>query len=559
MPKQTLFPNWTGYPLVGWSFDDQESLITAIKEEADEGRSRPTASDYGQIQYDKEIADYKQDFYDSTFKKVLFDFGLKFQLGGSKDKSRIMTTDKPQGIFDFSLASKGLYRVPEYYSEKLATDKPDRFREYETLAGVVPPNFVQQRNILGIRQFYFIDEDGVEYACQQYQKGTVAIKDNIKGAKLQFATSTKKVYLKFKRVGGKVNYVEIYSLFYYTSVTGYEGYALRHLPAIMVCQYFESLGIKCRFYATRFVVLGSNHTIREKDLLTDAILPMYNIRNSLTQRYDYLTVQPFLAKEYGEEFDPAIALAISQENSGPIYTNVIKQAQKHDLESDYYPTGGNPDWEEIDYRIGFERYKNKYQEYVKAGIFKGKEVRPEAQILFHSMSIKYYQDDIRSATRNIYGYFEIDEIMRISQYFGKFIEWWMNFCAIKLRDYILLLNTKEPRKEMEFIAKEMKNFLNEYVDYVNNKTVTDEDKQFRDRVIFRYIQSICKQEYLSLNENINRGIIKINPDVQGYILSLINDVAIYAQYEPFPTPVEQIEKMDLLAENLINELERVNI
>jgi hypothetical protein len=554
-----LFGNWSGYPIVGWSFDDQESLIKAIKQYADVNRSTRTAEDFGQKEYDEEIAEYKSNFYDSVFKKVLFDFGLKFQLGGSKDKSRIITTDKPQGIFDFSLASKGLYRVPEYYSEKLATDKPDRFIEYGTLAGVVPPNFVQQRNILGIRQFYFIDEDKIEYVCQQYQKGTVAIKDNVKGAKLQFATTTKKVYLKFKRVGGKVNYVEIYSLFYYTSVSGYEGYALRHLPAIMVCQYFESLGIKCRFYPTRFVVFSSDHTVREKDLLTDATLPMYNIRNSLTERYDYLTVQPFLAKEYGEEFDPAIALAISQSNSGPIYDNVIREAQRHDLVSDSYPTGGNPDWEEIDYRVGFERYKNKYQDYVKAGIFKGKEIRPEAQILFHSMSIKYYQYDIFSETKQIYGYLQIDAIISKSQYFGKFIEWWMNFCAMKLRDYILLLNTKEPRKEMEFIAKEMKNFLSDYVYYVNNKTNTTEDIEFRDRVIFRYMGSICRQEYLTLNEKVTRGIFEINPDIKGYISNLINDVAIYAEQEPFPTPAEQIEKMDLLAENLYNELERVNI
>ncbi len=109
-----LFGNWSGYPIVGWSFDDQEKLIKAIKDYADDGRSTPTAADYGQKEYDREIADYKRYFYDSTFKKVLFDFGLKFQLGGSKDKSRIITTDKPQGIFDFSLASKGLYRVPEY-------------------------------------------------------------------------------------------------------------------------------------------------------------------------------------------------------------------------------------------------------------------------------------------------------------------------------------------------------------------------------------------------------------------------------------------------------------
>ena len=548
-----IFGNWTGYPIVGWSYDDQEAIIKAI---ADYQRQSIEAS---QRDYDREITRYRNNFYDDTFKKVLFDFGLKFQLGGSKDKSRIITTDKPQGIFDFSLASKGLYRVPEYYSEKLATEKPNRFLEYDTLSGIVPPNFVQNRNIFGIRQFYFIDEDGTEYVCQQYQKGTVEIKDNVKGAKLKFATKSKKVYLKFKRIGGKVNYVEIYSLFYFTSVTAAEGFALRHLPAIMVCQYFESLGIKCRFYATRFVVFSTDHTIREKDLLTDAILPMYNIRNSLTERYDYLTVQPILAKEYGAEFDPAIALAIAQESSSDIYKYVVKDAQKHDFVSDVYPTGGNPDWEEIDYRVGFERYKNKYQQYIEAGIFKGKEVKPEAQIFFHSMSIKYYQDDIRSTARNIWGRYEIDEIMAMSFYYGKFIEWWMNFCAMRLRDYILLLNTKEPRKEIEFIAKEMKNFLNEYVYYVNKMTITPEDIQFRTEGIFRYIAQICKEEFLKLNATFNGLDIIINPDIRAYIRGLINNVAIYAENEPFPTPQEQIEKMDLLAEILNNELQKANI
>jgi hypothetical protein len=544
-----IFGNWTGYPIVGWSYDDQESLIKAIED---------YSGSNGQKLYDREIKTYTEDFYDGVFKKVLFDFGLKFQLGGSKDKSRIITTDKPQGIFDFSLAAKGLYRVPEYYSEKLATEKPDRFEEYGTLSGVIPPNFVQQRIVLGIRQFYFVDEDGREYVCQQYQKGTVAIKENVQGAKLQFATNTKKVYLKFKRQGGKVNYVEIYSLFYYTSVSGDEGFALRHLPAILVCQYFENIGIKCRFYPTRFVLFSNKFKIRKKDLLTDATLPMYDIRNSLFEKDYYLCVQPFLSKEYGEEFNPAIALAISQQGAGQIYSQIVRDAQRHDVVAESYPTGGNPDWQEIDYRVGFERYKNKYQKYIEAGIFKGKEVRPEAQILFHSMSIKYYQDDFRTESRRVFGYGDLAKIVQNSPYCGKFVEWWMNFCARKLRDYILLLNTKEPRKEMEFIAKEMKNSLDDYVLFVNNEVKTDEDKTFRNW-IWRNIGDITKVEYLTLNENVKNSILTINPDIRGYISNLINDVAIYAENEPFPTPAEQIEKMDLLAETLYNELERINI
>ena len=50
-----LFGNWSGYPIVGWSFDDQEKLIEAIKKFKDDGRSTPTAADYGQKEYDEEI------------------------------------------------------------------------------------------------------------------------------------------------------------------------------------------------------------------------------------------------------------------------------------------------------------------------------------------------------------------------------------------------------------------------------------------------------------------------------------------------------------------------
>ena len=545
-----LFGEWERYPIVGWTYDDKESLINAISDFS--GRD-------GQVIYDDNINRYKRDYYDNAFKKVLFDFGLKFQLGGSQDKARIITTDRPQGIFDFSLASKGLYRVPEYYSANLAKEKPDRFIEFGTLSGVVPPNFVRNRMILGIRQFYFLDEDGKEYVCNQYQKGLIEMKEGVKGAKLKFATTTKKVFLKFKRQGGKVNYIEIYSLFYYTSVSGDDGYALRHLPAIMVCEYFESLGIKCRFYATRFVVFGnSGSQLRENDLLTGAKLPMYSIRN-LKSTSSYLCVQPILAKEYGEEFDPAIALAISGQNSSGIYDNIIQDAQRHDVISDDYPTGGNPDWSEIDYRIGFERYKNKYIEYVEAGIFKGKEVKPEAQILFHSMSIKRHQSNIRNIANNAYSEYYLEPCIAKSQFYGRFIEWWMKFCSMKLRDYILLLNTKEPRKEMEMIAKEMRDYMTDYF-YYFSQPQNAEDTNFKDSVS-RYINDITKDEYLSLNfvYDSRNHTATINPDIKGYISDLINDVAIYAEKQAFPTPIEQQEKMDELAENLYNELERINI
>ena len=67
---------------------------------------------------------------------------MKFNLGGNEEKSRLETTSRPIGVFDFGLASKGLYRVQEYFSQKLKEEKPNRFEEFELPSGVVPPNLV---------------------------------------------------------------------------------------------------------------------------------------------------------------------------------------------------------------------------------------------------------------------------------------------------------------------------------------------------------------------------------------------------------------------------------
>ena len=77
----------------------------------------------------------------------------QIEMGGAFDKSRLKATSNPQGIFDFSLASQGLIRPPEYYSEELAKDHPNLFYSQYTLddgrvlSGLVPPNLVQKKRV----------------------------------------------------------------------------------------------------------------------------------------------------------------------------------------------------------------------------------------------------------------------------------------------------------------------------------------------------------------------------------------------------------------------------
>ena len=57
---------------------------------------------------------------------------LALNLGGDTEKTKIKPTDKSTGVFDFSLASIGMYKVPEYYSAELAKEQPNKFVEFDS-------------------------------------------------------------------------------------------------------------------------------------------------------------------------------------------------------------------------------------------------------------------------------------------------------------------------------------------------------------------------------------------------------------------------------------------
>ena len=72
---------------------------------------------------------------------------IKLNLGGESEKSRLIPTDKTNGVFDFSLALNGMYKVPEYYSQELAEKYPNIFYEFELPQGVVPNKLVKDRHV----------------------------------------------------------------------------------------------------------------------------------------------------------------------------------------------------------------------------------------------------------------------------------------------------------------------------------------------------------------------------------------------------------------------------
>lgn len=201
------------------------------------------------------------------------EFLSKVNMGGAFEKSKLIITDDKRGIFDFGLASKGLYRLPEFFSDELKKESPLEF--IQELPGVVPPDFVRTNQL---EQFWY---DSVSlnksFLLERRQKGTtnmldvnrdakIILDENgmmytdplfYKNAKLEFATTTKKSYIMFEKKGGKAKMVDLYVGVGGLQSLSYQGFLARAMPLFLCARFFESVGIKTRINATRMYREGS--------------------------------------------------------------------------------------------------------------------------------------------------------------------------------------------------------------------------------------------------------------------------------------------------------------
>jgi hypothetical protein len=91
-------------------------------------------------------------------------------LGGSFKKSRIIITDDSRGIFDFSLASQGLFRPIEFYSPeyKQFVDSvgENEFSYLGEPIGVIPPQRVYKtKDSFGGYIYYFSSISNKDFTC----------------------------------------------------------------------------------------------------------------------------------------------------------------------------------------------------------------------------------------------------------------------------------------------------------------------------------------------------------------------------------------------------------
>jgi hypothetical protein len=568
-----LFDYFEDLPIVAWNFNSVQEIYDLA-----EKNSKNNRFDALKIDLPERIK--------KSILPVIFDMGMKFNLGGEQEKEKLIKTDKPIGIFDFSLASNGLYRVPEYYSIELERNSPDKFKNLGLHAGVIPPNLVQSRIINGVRNFFY-NSDEKEYAVTQRQKGATALAQGDPNAKLKFATKNKKVYLKFRRQGGKVKYCEIYTLYYYTSVSGDWQFNMRHFPVLLLAEYFEKTGIKTRLYPTRFVLVPGSIPVprgfKKLDTLTGMELPQYKIaENSNKSKFEgSLVFAPLMVKDFGQEIDYFDFFGISDRNSS-VYDEMAVSAYDKEFNGAFDPYG-NPDWEQIEYWTGFERFKNKYAEYVKNGLWKSKEVQPEAQLFFHSMSIKRVFSDFWSGLRNRFE--QIPEfvtfarkknaqrdiayealILEYSPLVREFFEWWMKLCALRLKTQMSIVNSKTPRKAMKEAAAEVESyggvsemFFNSNYNKLRDEEDLETDPEKKDKIkvlrdVIDYMSIKRDEIYVEEDLVASNATDKSKPNAKMFIESIISETTVFATGNFFGTSKEGIEKRTAMADYLIEEL-----
>jgi hypothetical protein len=482
---------------------------------------------------------YYNQVYKDYVEPLFFHSSYPMNLGGSTDRQRIITTDRSAGIFDFSLASKTLQKDVEYYSPELATEYPNRFEAMGLLSGIVPPDYVTNFPVQGVSNFIFQDRlTQKDFLCEQRQKGETEIDEGVPNARKRFKSQTKKIYKIYKRNRGKVRYVEIYSLFYYTSLSGGVQYAIRHIPAYLAAQYLESIGIQTRIYMTRFVVITNTYRLLQQDSVTKYNLPLYDMvrqRGSNPQRQnDTLFIQPFCCKDYGGELDMILGGAVAQDSANVLYQPLAGYAAQR--ESTQNALMGNPDWAESTYWEGFERYRNKYKMYSDLGIYRAKEVLPEGIILFHDYSIKTL---LKRFSNDFQSYFDDNRIIIKGGQWGIYqhplcniiFSWWMKLSAIKIKHKVTLFNSNMLSKDMSMIDKDLEEIR------IEAKSIQESTNDTRLKGIYEYY---CDE----IIDTQNMGTL------QNYITAINNEITTYAQGSYFQTDDEEMEKRDEFANNI---------
>lgn len=217
--------------------------------------------------------------------KVIENIKTLINLGGLYKNDKIVVTEDTRGVFDFGLASLGLFRPIEFYSSELAEDInsgkfENPFPKYEN--GIVNGDKIKKQ-VIGKTSVFTYSFNERNYTCERRQRGATKVyktffkecflkpdkdgllitfyldkKDKVfngRGdAKLKYASSNKKSYLIYNKKDDSVKNVDIFMPINLMGVND-GARALALLPAYLISATLENFGIQSRISALR---LGSD-------------------------------------------------------------------------------------------------------------------------------------------------------------------------------------------------------------------------------------------------------------------------------------------------------------
>lgn len=272
------------------AFDKKDEIEAKIKKKRYETIALSYVSETRFANY-KNFTDYinapKRNFEKTKeiSSKVIENIKTLINLGGLYKNDKIIVTEDTRGLFDFGLASLGLYRPIEFYSQDLAEDiKSGKFKNpFSYEAGVVDGDDIKKQVVgkTSIFTFFFNEK---KYVCERRQRGATKVyntffkecflkpdKDGLlitfyldnknkvfngRGdAKLKYASSNKKSYLIYNKKDDSVKNVDIFMPINLMGVND-GARALALLPAYLISASLENFGIQSRISALR---LGSDN------------------------------------------------------------------------------------------------------------------------------------------------------------------------------------------------------------------------------------------------------------------------------------------------------------
>lgn len=264
---------WTRYKLNFKVFADRKDFVKQGLDAANDIDSKGqftnssgnprSFSDYIDVNHLRRMAKvnvYAKQWELEKYMKMFDELTATIDMGGAFKKTRLEITDDSRGIFSFGLASKGLFRVPEYFSEQLAIESPTEFQN--KIPGVVPTDLViSKKGIFKTTFWYKQPVTKKEYELRQQQEGLAKIlladpntptevKNGMltvsgKQKGLSFATKNKKSYVMFEKKGGKAKMVELY-IPIHGSI-----YLPNIVPLLLVARFLRLYGIMTRISVIR--------------------------------------------------------------------------------------------------------------------------------------------------------------------------------------------------------------------------------------------------------------------------------------------------------------------